>query len=178
MKFFSFGESLEGVPYKVLDERTIRASSGLMLFLGVIAFINGFILDRYIVIPWVAGFLLLNFVIGVFINPRFAPTMALGKLIIYRQSPLYIGAIQKRFAWSLGIALSATILTLSLFLQQDVSFFEPTCMLCIICLLFLYFESAFGICLGCKLYTLLIFLKVIKKPEIKPNCMGNACVTE
>jgi len=175
MSFFSFGENKEGIGYKVLNERNIRASSGIMFLLGIIAFINGFILQEYIIIPYIAGFLLLNFMIGIFINPKFVPTMFIGRIFIRKQSPLHIGAVQKRFAWSLGFLLSAVIFILSLFLLNDVTYFEPVCMLCLICLLLLFFETAFGICIGCKTYFLAIRLKLIKKPEVKPNCMGDAC---
>jgi len=178
MSFFSFGEYKEGINFKVLDERVIRASSGLMFLLGLFASINAFIFERYIVVPYVAGFLLLNFAISVSINPKFAPTMFLGRLFTYKQSSLPIGAVQKRFAWSLGLALSGTIFALSFYLLKDVIYFDPVCLLCIICLLLLFLESAFGICVGCKLYQLSLYLKIIPKPKEKPNCMGDACATD
>ena len=39
----------------------------------------------------------------------------------------------------------------------------------------MYFESVFGICVGCKLYYLAIKLKLIKKPKDNPKCMGGSC---
>lgn len=50
MSIISFGEYIEGKNYKIVDERRMRASAGLMLLLGLIAFINAFILQNYIVI--------------------------------------------------------------------------------------------------------------------------------
>lgn len=178
MAFISFGEHTEGKSFKVLDERTMRASAGIMFLLGIIAFINGFILQNYIVIPYISGFLMFNFIIGIFINPKFSPTVALGALFTYKQSPLPIGAIQKKFAWSLGLVLSATIFGLSFMLLQDVSYFDPVCMLCLICLLLLFMETAFGICVGCKLYFVALGMKLLKKPAERPNCMGDACAVE
>lgn len=175
MSIISFGKYIEGRNYKVLDERQLRASAGIMLLLGIIASINGFILNKYTIIPYISGFFLINFIIGIFINPKFAPTMILAKLIVYKQSSLPIGAIQKKFAWSLGLVLSTVIFSLSLFLINDATFFDPVCLLCIICLVLLYLESAFGICVGCKLYDLAIHLSLLKKPTEKPNCMGDAC---
>lgn len=175
MSIFSFGELNESKTFKVVDERVWRASAGIMLFMAIIAAINGFILKNYIVIPYVSGFLMLNFLIGVFINPKFSPTVFLGKVFTYRQSPLPIGAVQKRFAWSLGLFLSTLIFILSFFLLKDESYFTPICQLCLICILLLYVETAFGICVGCKIYYLFIRLKIIKKPEVDPNCMGDAC---
>lgn len=175
MSIISFGEYIDEKGYKVVDERRMRASAGIMFLLGIIAFINGFILQNYIVIPYISGFLFLNFIIGVFVNPKFSPTLFIARLIVRKQSPLPIGAVQKKFAWSLGLILSAVIFGLSLQLINDVSFFEPVCFLCLICLILLYFETAFGICVGCKFYYLAINLKLLKKPVEKPNCMGDAC---
>ena len=171
----SFGEYSPEAGYKILDERVMRASAGIMLLLGFIAFINGFILQNYIAISFISGFLLLNFAIGIFINPKFSPTVFIGKLFVASQSELPIGAIQKKFAWSLGLALAAAIFSLSLFLLNNTLFFQPVCFLCLICLVLLYLETAFGICMGCKLYFLAIDLKLFKKPEVKPNCMGDSC---
>ncbi len=175
MSIISFGEYNSEKSYKILDERQMRASSGIMFLLGIIAFINGFILQNYYVIPYISGFLMFNFLIGLIINPKFSPTMILGYLFTFKQSALPIGAIQKKFAWSLGLALSLVIFGLSLQLLTDISFFEPVCFLCMICLLLLFLETAFGICVGCKFYYLAIGLKLIKKPVEKPNCMGDSC---
>ncbi len=171
----SFGQHIEGTPYKVLDERVMRASAGIMLLLGLIAFVNGFVLDKYEIIPYISGFLALNFLIGIFLNPKYAPTYFVASRIVKGQSPLFIGAIQKKFAWSLGLLMSGVIFILSLFLLKDPSYFKPVCFICLWCLAFLYFESAFGICVGCIIYHFFIRVKILKQPEIKPNCMGDSC---
>ena len=171
----SFGYFTEGIPYKVLDERTIRASAGIMLLLGAIAFVNGFVLNKFDIIPYISGFLALNFSIGIFINPLYAPTYWLASQIVKGQTPLPIGAIQKKFAWSLGVLMSGAIFGLSLFLLKDPTFFKPVCFLCVWCMAFLYFESAFGICVGCMLYHQFLDWKILKRPKVKPNCMGDSC---
>lgn len=175
MSIFSFGEYIEGKSYKVLDERRMRGSAGIMFLLGIIAFINAFILQKYEVVTYISGFLMVNFIIGIFINPKFSPTVFIAYLFVRKQSPLPIGAVQKKFAWSLGLLLSVAIFTLSFFLLKDVSYFEPVCMLCLICLVLLFLETSMGICVGCKFYYLALNLKLIKKPKEKPNCMGDAC---
>ena len=178
MSIISFGNFNELLGYKVLNERVMRASAGIMLLLGFIAFIYAFILNEFIVVPYISGFLMINFIIGIFINPRFSPTVFIGYIFVRKQSILPIGAIQKKFAWSLGLGLSATIFILSFYLLQDVKYFDPVCILCLLCLFLLFFETAFGICIGCKLYYLFIYLKIFKKPEVKPNCMGDSCETK
>lgn len=175
MSVISFGEYIEGRNFKVLDERSMRASAGIMFLFGLVASINGFMLQNFAIIPYLAGFLVLNFVIGIFINPKFTPTVLVASLFIRKQSPLPIGAIQKKFAWSLGLSLSTSILILSILTLKDASYFEPVCLLCITCLILLYLETAFGICVGCKIYFLAVKIKLLPKPIEKPNCMGDAC---
>lgn len=177
MALFSFGEFQEGTKYKVLDERVMRASAGIMLLLATIASTNGFLLQRFEVIPYIAGFLVLNFSIGIFINPKFSPTVFLGTIMVRNQSPLPIGAIQKKFAWSLGLVLSSVIFVLSLLLQHDIFYFDSVCLLCIVCLILLFLETAFGICLGCQLYFAALSLKILPEPNQgeRPNCMGDSC---
>ena len=177
MSLISFGEYMEGTNYKVLDERIVRGSAGVMFLLGIVAFINGFIIKNYIVIPYISGVLALSFMIAVFINPKFSPTVFIATLMVRKQSRLPIGAIQKKFAWSLGLILSSGIFVLSLFLLKDESYFDSVCLLCLVCLALLFLETAFGICIGCKLYHLSVRFKLIAPPKEKPNCMGDACET-
>ncbi len=143
MKIFSFGDYSEELGYNILDERRMRGSAGIMLLLAIIASINGFVLRNYEIIPYLTGFLMVNFIIGIFINPKFAPTHLLSSLMVRKQSALPIGAIQKRFAWGLGLTMVSVIFVLSLFLQNDASYFEPVCGLCMICIILLYLESVF-----------------------------------
>ncbi|MBL1280402.1 MAG: DUF4395 domain-containing protein [Fluviicola sp.] len=171
----SFGDFNKELGYKTLDERVVRASAGLMLGLALIAFINVNFLQRYFVITYISGFLMLNFLIGILLNPKYAPTVILANLIVAKQSKLPIGAIQKKFAWTLGLLLASAIFILSLLLLNDVRFFEPVCLLCLICIALLFIESSFGICVGCNLYHFFVKIKWIKEPAIKPNCMGDSC---
>ncbi len=178
MSIFSFGDYIEGNSYKVLNERVVRAASGIMLLIAFIAFTYGFIIGEYIVLPYLIGFMALNFLIAITINPKFSPVVFVAWLIVHKQTPLPIGAVQKRFAWTLGFALTLCIFIMSFFLIKDVSWFEPVCFLCLICISLLYLETVFGICVGCQLYRLSLKLKIIPAPKEKPNCMGNACTTD
>ncbi|GAF05217.1 DUF4395 domain-containing protein [Saccharicrinis fermentans] len=175
MSIFSFGEYIEGRSFKVLNERVVRGNSGIMLLLGFFAFVNAFVIKNYTVLPYISGFLLFNFLVAILINPKFAPTVFISWLLVRKQSPLYIGAVQKRFAWSLGSALSGAIFILSFYLLHDVQYFQPICIMCLICLALMFLETAFGICIGCKLYYLTLKTGLLKTPEEKPNCIGDSC---
>lgn len=178
MSIVSFGQENQDLGYKTLDERVMRGSAGLMLLVGLVAFVYGFVIKNYPPLPYLSGFLLGNFAVGLLINPKFAPTYAVARVLVRNQAPLPIGAIQKKFAWSLGMTMMAAIFAMSLLLQGDASWFDPLCMLCLVCLLFLYLETAFGICVGCQLYGVALRLRLIEPPAVAPNCMGDACKRE
>lgn len=164
-KIINFGEKVEGYEIPVLNEREIRAAAGLlflMMFIAiqVVVFNGDFLMLKYAIIIF-----LVDILIRVFINPKFAPTLILGRLIVRKQTPEYVGARQKKFAWKIGIALAATMFILINIMNT----YSPiTGLICFICLIFLFFESAFGICLGCKFYPLLFKQKV-------QYCPGEVC---
>ncbi len=164
-KAIQFGENVEGYNIPVLNEREIRASAGILFLatftsLMLIMFKNNFVPIKYVITLF-----LTDFIIRVFVNPKFSPTLIIGRLIVRNQVPEYVGARQKKFAWIIGVALSATMFIFMVIIN---SYSPITGIICLICLLFLFFESAFGICLGCKFYS--IFYK--KKAQY---CPGEIC---
>ena len=164
-KIIKFGEDVEGYNIPVLNEREIRAAAG-MLFLATFTSLM-FILFKgnFIPIKYVITIFLTDFMIRVFINPKFSPTLIIARLIVQNQAPEYVGAAQKKFAWIIGIVLSATMF----FFFVIVNAYSPiTGIICLICLIFLFFESAFGICLGCLFYPLFFKDKV-------QYCPGEVC---
>ncbi len=161
-----FGETVIGYNIPVLNEREIRASAGILflftfLSLLLILFKGNFLLIKYVITLFVT-----DFAIRVFINPKFSPTLIIGRLIVSRQNPEYVGAAQKKFAWIIGFILSAVMFILMVIVN---SYSIITGIICLICLIFLFFESAFGICLGCLFYGW--FYK--KKAQY---CPGEICV--
>ena len=164
-KLIQFGENVEGYDIPVLNEREIRAAAGILFLatfisLMFILFKNNFLPIKYVLIAF-----LIDFIIRVFINPKFSPTLIMGRLIVGSQTPEYVGAQQKKFAWIIGVILSATMF---IFMVVINSYSPITGVICFVCLMFLFFESAFGICLGCKFYPL--FHK-----EKAQRCAGEVC---
>ena len=179
MKLIAFGEKISGLtidgkpaPYPVLNERDARAAAGVMLVAGIFAFVQALVLGNRTYLYAMVIIFFIEFGIRIFINPKLAPFYVLGQLIVANQRPDYVGAAQKRFAWSLGFGL-ATVMMVVLFvfgLTGTVPF-----AICGICLFLLWFETSFGICVGCKMYFGLISMGVIKKPKIMPACPGGVC---
>ncbi len=164
-KIVQFGENVEGFNIPVLNEREIRASSGILFVFALLSFLmivfrKDFMLAKFFVLIFI-----IEFIIRVFINPKYAPTLILGRMIVKNQTPEYVGAPQKKFAWKIGIILSSTMFIL-LNIFNTYSIF--TGLICFICLIFLFFEASFGICIGC------IFYKKFYKEKVQ-YCPGEVC---
>ena len=164
-KLIQFGENVEEYDVPVLNEREIRASAGILFLAMFISLMLVIFKKNFLPIKYLITVFLVDFIIRVFINPKFSPTLIIGRLIVGNQTPEYVGAPQKKFAWKIGVMLSATMFTLMVIMN---SYSPITGGICLICLIFLFFESAFGICLGCLFYPL--FFK-----EKAQRCPGEVC---
>ena len=164
-KIIPFGEDVPGYPIRVLNEREIRAAAGLLFLATFLSLMLILFKGNFVPVKYVVTIFLSDLLIRVFVSPRYAPTLILGRLIVGRQTPEYVGARQKRFAWIIGIVLSATMFVFLVIVNAYSPFTGITCL---ICLLFLFFEAAFGICLGCLFYPLFFRDKV-------QYCPGEVC---
>ncbi len=148
-KLFKFGEDVDGYEIPVLNEREIRAAAGIFFVWAFLAVLTGIMKGSFVMLKYFILAFLVDFIVRVLINPKFAPSLIIGRLIVRRQTPEYVGAAQKKFAWVIGLALVLIMLVLVVFVN---SYSPITGIICLICLIFLLFESAFGICLGCLFY--------------------------
>ncbi len=143
------GNTGKGDRIHLLNEREIRAAAGILfvlMFLSLmfVAFENNFTLIRYVVCIFFTDLL-----IRVFLSARLSPFLIIGRLIVSRQNPEWVNAKPKKFAWKIGIAIAGTMFYLLVVLNSPGII---TTIGCFMCLTFLFFETAFGICLGCVLY--------------------------
>ncbi len=160
-----FGETVEGYNIPVLNEREIRASAGILYFFMFLAWMLVVFQENYLLLKYVNTIFLTDFIIRVLISPKYSPSLIIGRLIVSNQTPEYVGAVQKKFAWTIGLVLASIMFLLIVVMNSDspINF-----IICQICLIFLFFESVFGICLGCKFYPM--FHK-----EKTQYCPGEIC---
>jgi hypothetical protein len=161
--FFNFGEKVEGFDYPVINEREARASAGIMFLLGMLSIFSVY-LERTLF--WVEIFsltIIVEFFVRTIFSPLFAPYMLLGRLIVSNQTPEWVEAKPKQFAWFLGLILGLIMTYYILF--DIVSLVRLS--ICWLCLFLMFVESAFGICLGCLLY------KALNKKSEK--CAAGVC---
>ncbi|MCX6550764.1 MAG: DUF4395 domain-containing protein [Acidobacteria bacterium] len=160
-----FGEDVDGYSIPVLNEREIRAAAGLLFLMMFIAIVAAVTKGSFLLLKYAIAIFLPDMLIRVFINPRFSPSLILGRLIVRNQVPEYVGAPQKRYAWIIGVVLASAMFIL----VNVMNTYSPISgLICLACLVFLFFETAFGICLGCKFYALLY-------REKAQYCPGEVC---
>ena len=135
----------------VLNERAVRASAGILFFFGLVCFMNAWLVGNFQPTRVFVVAFLVDFSIRLFINPSFAPSLIVGQWFVRKQLPDYVGAPQKRFAWAIGFVLALTMLYLVV-LHRMIG--PVNLLVCSACLTLMFFEAAFGICLGCKIYAL------------------------
>jgi len=161
---FKYGEVVEGYDVRVINEREARAAAGILFVFGILSLLNAVMLGHGIVTRYFISFFTLDFLIRV-INQNYSPSLMLGRFFVQNQTPEYVGAAQKRFAWMLGLILALPMFYLLVIHWQP----NPIKLLvCIICLILLFLESAFSICLGCKIYNMIMSSKA-------KHCPGGVC---
>ncbi|RPE66673.1 uncharacterized protein DUF4395 [Tibeticola sediminis] len=160
-----FGESVPGYEVPVLNERAVRAAAGLLFVPALISFMNAWLLGNFQPTRLFVVAFLIDFALRLFVSPRWAPSLVLGQWLVRRQQPEWVGAPQKRFAWAIGFVLALTMFVLVV-VQQVIG--PLNILVCATCLTLMFFESALGICIGCKLYNLI-------RPEAAQHCPGGSC---
>ncbi len=163
-EFFKYGEEVFGYDVRVLNEREARAAAGILFIGAFIGLTNGVMLGSAKFSQYFVTFFMIDFIIRV-IQPRYSPSLLLGRLFVANQTPEYVGATQKRFAWAIG-----AIIAIPMFYYLVIDF-QPNplkVLVCLICMFLLFFESAFSICLGCKIFSLF-------KKEDPKYCPGGVC---
>ena len=163
--FLQFGEDHPDYSVRVLNEREARGAAGIMLLFAMIAFMTAWFKGDFTPTKLTIVAFFIDFFIRVLINPRYSPTLIMARWMVNNQTAEYVGAPQKRFAWAIGLVLA----TFMMFLVVINDVRGPINMItCLVCLILLFFESAFGICVGCKMYNLF-------NKEKAQLCPGNVC---
>ncbi len=148
-RYIRLGEKVEGYDIPVLNEREARGAAGILFALGAFSFFYAYFMHDFGFTKIFVTYFMIDFFIRVVLNPSLAPSMILARLFIKDQKPEYVGAPQKRWAWSIGLILAVTMFLIIVVFE----WMTPIkIVICILCLILLFSEAAFGICIGCKLY--------------------------
>ncbi|WP_297430910.1 DUF4395 domain-containing protein [Sulfurimonas sp.] len=162
--FFAYGEKVPGYDVRVLNEREARAAAAILFVGAFLGLVNGVMLGTAVFSEYFVTFFAIDFTIRI-IQPRYSPSLLLGRFFVQNQTPEYVGATQKRFAWAIGMVIAWPMFY---YLVID---FQPNpikVLVCLICMALLFFEAAFSVCLGCKIFNLI-------KKEKATHCPGGVC---
>ena len=164
-KYIYFGEIIQQYKFRVLNEREARAGAGILFLFAFFSFMHSYILRDFIFTQIFVTVFMIDFIIRIFINPKFAPSLILGRIMVQNQVPEYVGAAQKRWAWFIGLYLSIIMF----FVIVIFNIMTPMkIVICLLCLALLYSEAVFGICIGCKLFNYIYK----ENPKL---CPGGTC---
>lgn len=160
-----FGETVAGYQIPVLNEREIRGAAGILFLFMLVSFMLIIFKADFLLIKYFISIFMLDMAIRVFINPKYSPSLIIARFMVRGQTPQYVGAAQKRFAWIIGLSLST-----AMFIHMNIlnAYGPINGISCLICMILMFFELAFGICIGCKIYGL------IYKDKMQ-YCPGEIC---
>lgn len=160
------GRRVPGYAVPVVDERAVRAAAGLLFLGGAISWgLAAHTGSQQPLQPFGMLFMI-DMLLRVLVGDAWSPSLVLGRLIVSRQRPEWVGAPQKAFAWWLGFGLALVSCAAMGVLQAP---HWLTLALCGLCLSLLFVETAFGICIGCRLQSVL----GRRAPQ---HCPGDSCV--
>lgn len=160
-----FGEIVEGYSIPVLNEREIRGGAGILFLFMIVSFLKIMLDADFLLIKYFITVFMLDMAIRVFISPKFSPSLIIGRYMTRNQTPIYVGATQKRFAWIIGLTLSSAMFVHMIVLN---AYGIINGLSCLVCMILMFFELAFGICIGCKIYAVFNKNKVL-------YCPGEVC---
>ncbi len=161
---WNYGAKVPGYDVTVINEREARAAAGILGMLGTIVIFVGIGFNHIIVAKVYLTFLFIDFTARM-ISPTYSPSLMLGKFAVRKQTPEYVGGLQKRFAWTLGWIISLPMMWWFV-LHWDITFYKV--LVCVLCISLMFLESAFSVCVGCMIYKAII-------KEDPQHCPGGVC---
>jgi hypothetical protein len=160
-----FGQKIPDYDFEVINEREVRASAGILFAIGFAGYIVALTTYQFEFARGFAVLFLFDMMIRLTISPRYSPTLALGRVLVYKQRPEWVDAAPKKIAWWMGFGLALTTCFAFGWLGAPIWVIFS---LCGVCMVFLFAEAALGICIGCEIAQR--FGK--KKPQL---CPGDSC---
>jgi hypothetical protein len=143
-----------------VNEVTARVVAAGVVLMGALAIA--------LQLRWLSIVLAVGFLLRVMAGPRLSPLALLASRVIVPRlpwGPRLVAGPPKRFAQTIGLAFSLTAALLFYAFALDAAAYAVLGALVVAAVL----ESAFGICLGCRAFALLMRAGVIP-PEVCESC--------
>lgn len=196
-----YGKFIEGMSqkndkYGFVNENQVRIEAGFGLLIAIYSSISIIFFAEFTIPTILILLMWIDFISKIFISPQASLFAPIAKHMT-KETQCFVGAVQKRFAWSVGLFLSTFVLFCVLILSgklnsigiltevytmaQELPIYppmaipmNPAIIACILCVIFMTAESIFGYCVGCKMYQKLVQWGVMKKIKGQ-NCAGGVC---
>ena len=173
-----FGQRISGLVVNgkalyapVYNENEVRAAAGLTMVIGAVAFSYAYFDHLFLPLKIVTSFFFVEFLIRVTIGFQFSPIRVVSWAMTRSQAPDWVSAKPKRFAWTLGLAMAASMTVIT---NVNIHGYLPRSM-CLVCLTLMWMESVLGLCLGCKIYSLMVRRGWRGKDADIEVCAGGVC---
>jgi hypothetical protein len=101
--------------------------------------------------------------------PR-SPIGATAAVLVRRVRPDWVAGTPKRFAWTLGLAMSGAMVVIT---NSGIRGWLPRS-ICLICLALMWLESVLGLCIGCELHGALVRRGWVRA-DPAADCAGDKC---
>lgn len=189
--------------YGFVDEREIRIATGIILVFALFSLFFVVFKGEFFLPLFFVSVIFLDFLLKIFLSPRWSLFGSFVRLFLTKGGEIWVGAVQKRFAWSIGMFLSASVLYCILILggfieplawwqtetvnaildgmqknlasgARIVTPMNPAIIACILCIIFMWSESIVGYCFGCHIYGWLVKRWWMRVYE-RQNCIGGIC---
>jgi hypothetical protein len=154
-----------------VNEHQARVAAGITMTLGAIAFVYASFDKLFWPIRTVSALLFIDFLIRVTAGLERSPTGLVAGWMTRRQTPQWVSAKPKRFAWSLGLAMA---LAMTVITNRGIHGPLPKTM-CLTCLSLMWMEAVLGLCLGCELYRLVVRRGWRSPDDAFEICPNGAC---
>ena len=155
----------------VFNEVEVRAAAGITMALGTYAFVYANFDKYFLPIKVVTTFFFVDFLLRVTVGLQRSPVGVLARWIRRDKQPQWVSAKPKRFAWTMGLVMSAGMTVIT---NVNIHGWLPRSV-CLLCLTLMWLESVLGLCLGCETYAFLVRRGWIKTDDAYEVCAGGIC---
>jgi hypothetical protein len=154
-----------------VDEQQARVAAGITMALGAVAFVYANFDKRFLPIRAVSTFFAIDFLLRVTAGLERSPAGIAARWLTRRHPPQWVSAKPKRFAWTLGLAMSTAMAVIT---NSGIHGWLPRS-ICLICLALMWLEAVLGLCVGCEIYRVMVRRGWRTSDDAYEICANNAC---
>jgi Domain of unknown function (DUF4395) len=155
----------------VVDEAQVRAAAGITMVAGAVAFAYAYFDHHYMPLQIVATCFFVEFALRLIVGLPYSVTGVVAGLLTRSYAPEWVSAKPKRFAWTLGLALSGAMTVIT---NSGIRGTLPRT-ICLICLTLMWMESVLGLCVGCEIHARLVRRGLIHRDAEYEACAHGVC---